>query len=131
MPSTSLKRTNDEASEGSSRPGKAPKLDEPTDDGKLIQLLDFTTLSTQDDVAVRFDHLAQTLLEKYWLCVSVPTKQATLQTPGTSAVKEYKFEILELEFYLRKEGCHEDPFAHGSEEQRASGRWYDAQCFPV
>ena len=36
----------------------------------------------------------------------------------------HNFAILELEFYLYKTGCHEDPFTHGTEEQRLSGRWY-------
>ena len=33
------------------------------------------------------------------------------------------YEIIELEFYLQKSGLHEDPFTHGSDEQRQSGRW--------
>jgi hypothetical protein len=28
-----------------------------------------------------------------------------------------------MEFYLQKAKCHEDPFTHGSEEQKVSGRW--------
>ena len=37
---------------------------------------------------------------------------------------EIEYDILEIEFYLLKEGCHEDPYTHGAEEQRSSGRWY-------
>ena len=32
-------------------------------------------------------------------------------------------DILELEFYLQKARCHEDPFTHGSAEQEYSGQW--------
>ncbi|TEB32158.1 hypothetical protein FA13DRAFT_1731905 [Coprinellus micaceus] len=35
-----------------------------------------------------------------------------------------KVEFMEVEFYLQKEGFHEDPFTHGSEEQKVAGRWY-------
>jgi hypothetical protein len=34
---------------------------------------------------------------------------------------EIEFEILEIEFYLQIDGCHKDPFTHGSVEQEISG----------
>ena len=33
------------------------------------------------------------------------------------------YELLEIEFYMQYEGIHEDPFTHGSEEQKHSGQW--------
>ncbi|KAF8641302.1 hypothetical protein AX16_010081 [Volvariella volvacea WC 439] len=40
----------------------------------------------------------------------------------TSRITE--FQIMEMEYYLLKGECHEDPFTHGSEEQKFSARWY-------
>ena len=76
----------------------------------LQQLLDFSQLSDEQSITARFEVLASALLCDFHLvlrCGDVETK----------------FQILELEFYLRKPGCHEDPFTHGSEEQKVSGRW--------
>ncbi|KAJ2931063.1 hypothetical protein H1R20_g6057, partial [Candolleomyces eurysporus] len=61
----------------------------------------------------RFDAVAKALLCDYYLVVE-PDKDA----------KSTKLEIMELEFYVQKEGFHEDPFTHGSEEQKVAGRWY-------
>ncbi|TFK33296.1 hypothetical protein BDQ12DRAFT_691389 [Crucibulum laeve] len=77
----------------------------------LLRLLDFPTFDNQDDISHRFDEIANSLLHSYHLVVNC----------GDA---ETKFEILELEFYLHMAGCHEDPFTHGSEEQKICGRWY-------
>lgn len=49
----------------------------------------------------------------------------------TTDRQEFAFEILELEFYLWKYEIHEDPFTHGSEEQKRSGKWYISSLFCV
>ena len=33
------------------------------------------------------------------------------------------YEFMEVEFYLLKSPSHMDPFTHGEDEQRYSGRW--------
>ena len=76
----------------------------------LQQLLDFSQLSDEQAITARFEVLASALLCDFHLVL----KCGDVET---------KFQILELEFYLRKPGCHEDPFTHGSEEQKVSGRW--------
>ncbi|KAG6844461.1 hypothetical protein H0H87_006744 [Tephrocybe sp. NHM501043] len=77
----------------------------------LQQNLDFSSLNTASTINKRFDTVGYALLHDFHLVVR-------------SGDEEEAFEILELEFYLRKDGCHEDPFTHGSEEQTISGRWY-------
>ncbi|KAI6043724.1 hypothetical protein EDC04DRAFT_2951858 [Pisolithus marmoratus] len=77
----------------------------------LTSLLDLSALTTRDDISARFDAIARELLCNYVVTIvhnGVPTD----------------YEILELEFYLQKVGCHEDPFTHGSFEQERSGQWY-------
>lgn len=77
----------------------------------LQQLLDFSHLSDEQCIKARFDVVANTLLRDFHLvlkCENVETE----------------FQILELEFYLQKAGCHEDPYTHGGEEQKICGRWY-------
>lgn len=76
----------------------------------LQQLLDFSHLSDEQCIKARFDVVANALLRDFHLvlkCENVETE----------------FQILELEFYLQKAGCHEDPYTHGGEEQKISGRW--------
>ena len=77
---------------------------------KLQQLLDLSTLAQVSGISSRFDAIADELLHRYHIQVS-------------SGGIVTKFEILELEFYLYKIGSHEDPFTHGSNEQRKSGQW--------
>lgn len=76
----------------------------------LGSLLDFSALSSLEDVSARFDAIAQSLLCTHVLSI-VHNNVRT------------NYEILELEFYLQKAGCHEDPFTHGSIEQERSGQW--------
>ena len=77
----------------------------------LPQLLDFSSLNLASDICNRFDQVANALLFDFRLTL-------------TCGDVETQFEILEMEFYLQKSHCHEDPFTHGSEEQKTSGRWY-------
>jgi hypothetical protein len=77
----------------------------------LQQLLDLSQLSTDAAIARRFDAIAHALLQDFSLVV----------TRGGAATE---LEILELECYLHKEGVHEDPFTHESEEGRRGGQWH-------
>jgi hypothetical protein len=90
--------------------------EEPADDVSLEDLLDCTKIEEQADLQARFDEIAKALLCDYQIAVN---------RPGES--NDVRLEIRELEFYLQKEGFHEDPFTHGNPEQAVSGRWY-VQC---
>ena len=74
-------------------------------------LLDFTEVTTEEEIASRFEEISRTLLHELRIMVRRENKQ------------DLELEILEAEFYLQIGGCHEDPFTHGSEEQKISGRW--------
>jgi hypothetical protein len=78
----------------------------------LARLLDLTGLTSEPDLSSRFQQIASVLLHQYRIVLAQAENQ-----------KE-SYEVLELEFYLRKDGCHEDPFAHATEEQSLSGNWY-------
>ena len=80
----------------------------------LPELLDFASVSSPADISLRFQQIASALLHDF--CIVL-----------TSLDIQTEYEILEIEFYLQKSGCHEDPFTHGSEEQEQSGRW----CAPT
>ena len=75
--------------------------------------LDFTALNSLQEISDRFDELAKLLMFGHVI---------HLHTPG-SPPEDIEYEILELEFYLHKPGCHADPFTHRATEQRRSGRW--------
>ncbi|KAF9443294.1 hypothetical protein P691DRAFT_713474 [Macrolepiota fuliginosa MF-IS2] len=77
----------------------------------LHALLDFSSLKDESAISNRFDEIARVLIHEHRLVVS------------NNGV-ETAFEIQEMEFYLQKGVYHEDPFTHGSEEQKVSGRWY-------
>ena len=81
----------------------------------LKDLLDLSCLTAQEDIRARFSAIAEVLLNDVVL---------RLESRGSDAGTSTDYEILELEFYLYKSGCHEDPFTHGTEEQRDSGKWY-------
>ena len=81
-------------------------------ENSLEALLDLSSIENQSQMQERFDKVAKALLCDYYLVVD-PDKDA-----GST-----KLEIMELEFYVQKGGFHEDPFTHGSEEQRVAGRW--------
>ncbi|KAL1696280.1 hypothetical protein GGG16DRAFT_121114 [Schizophyllum commune] len=77
----------------------------------LEALLDCSQLLTQSAISSRFDEIADALLHDYDLVVCSDTSETC-------------FRLLELEFYLHKPGCHEDPFVHRTAEQGELGRWY-------
>ena len=89
---------------------KKSRLDTQNQELMLLQSLDFSSLYCTSTISERFDHVARSLLHDFHLIVK-------------SGHVETVFEILELEFYLWKDGCHEDPFTHGSEEQKICGKW--------
>ena len=76
----------------------------------LSDLLDLSRLVSLAELDARFRLIAQELLHGHFIEIR------------TASDKEH-YEILELEFYLYKEGIHEDPFTHASNEQSESGRW--------
>lgn len=79
-------------------------------DHELQKLLDFSTVSEEIEMNARFKQIASMLLHDYRLVL-------------TSGGSEFEYDLIEVEFYLYKSGCHEDPFTHGTEEQKESGRW--------
>ncbi|KAF8178029.1 hypothetical protein BJ912DRAFT_856562 [Pholiota molesta] len=95
--------------------GSNTTMDEASANEKLSafkNLLDFSLVDTEEEIASRFDRIAKALMHEFRLVVRREDAQ------------EMELEILEAEFYLQIAECHEDPFTHGSEEQRVSGRWY-------
>ncbi|KAF8967490.1 hypothetical protein BDZ97DRAFT_1916773 [Flammula alnicola] len=89
--------------------------DDPSADTRLLSLqslLDFSLVTTEDEISTRFDQIAKALIHEFRLVVR------------RENARDVEFEILEAEFYLQVGGCHEDPFTHGSEEQKVGGRWY-------
>ncbi|KAI0797396.1 hypothetical protein BC629DRAFT_1285897 [Irpex lacteus] len=97
-----------------------------TDDtlGRLSRLLDLSSTTSPQGTLSRFSAIAKTLLHETRLQVTsaLPHHGEASSNSTTSVNTEY--ELLEIEFYLWKADSHEDPFTHGSEEQRRSGRWY-------
>jgi len=77
----------------------------------LREILDFSGVDNEQEISRRFERISTALLQEFRLVVR--------REHGT----DVEFEILEAEFYLQIGGCHEDPFTHGNEEQRVSGRW--------
>lgn len=78
-------------------------------------LLDFTEVTTEEEIGSRFDEISRMLLHELRIMVRRENKE------------DLELEVLEAEFYLQIGGCHEDPFTHGSEEQKISGRWWVSQ----
>ncbi|KAG6373907.1 hypothetical protein JVT61DRAFT_6060 [Boletus reticuloceps] len=85
--------------------------DSPDSSPGLAPLLDFSALTSAEEISEHFEVVARELLSNTILCVV----QNGICTD---------LDILELEFYLQKACCHEDPFTHGSVEQERSGQWY-------
>ncbi|KAF8139072.1 hypothetical protein EV363DRAFT_1315741 [Boletus edulis] len=85
--------------------------DSPDSSPSLASLLDFSALTSAEEISEHFEVVARELLSNTILCVV----QNGICTD---------LEILELEFFLQKACCHEDPFTHGSVEQERSGQWY-------
>lgn len=98
---------------------------------RLSRLLSFGDISTSEHTLSRFAAIADILLREVHLQVTSSPPVATSSSNGRSDIYvTTTYELLEVEFYLWKAGSHEDPFTHGSEEQRHSGRWYVySTCF--
>ena len=79
----------------------------------LAEALDLTALNSVQEISSRFDELASSLMFGHVI---------QLHAPG-SPPRDIEYEILELEFYLHKPGCHVDPFTHRAAEQRRGGLW--------
>ena len=77
----------------------------------MEELLDVSNLHNHFQISRRFLEIGESILSSHCLRV---------EYEGTST----DFEILEIEFYLRKEGLHEDPFCHAHHDQRRSAQWY-------
>jgi len=78
---------------------------------EFIQILDFSSVTEEKEIADRMAQISKALLHDIRLVAR------------KASGKETEFQVLEAEFYLQIEGIHEDPFTHGSEEQKISGRW--------
>lgn len=88
---------------------------------KLMDLLDLRNIFSHRDLDFRFGEIARSLMHEQLLVVSRLGSKAEKAMKGADAAEE-SYELVEIEFYLRKEG-HEDPFAHATPEQAMSGRW--------
>ena len=88
---------------------------------KLVDLLDLRSVSSHHDLDFRFGEIARSLMHEHLLVLSRSASKHAKGMKGEAALEE-SYEFLEIEFYLRKEG-HEDPFAHATPEQGASGKW--------
>ncbi|KZT06561.1 uncharacterized protein LAESUDRAFT_653427 [Laetiporus sulphureus 93-53] len=80
-------------------------------DPSLEELLHLSPVSVEEDILPQFDSIARSLVQDHHLVVS-------------NGATRTAYQILELELYYFRPGCHEDPFTHGSEEQKESGQWY-------
>jgi hypothetical protein len=97
------------------KPRKQQRLEASTRDDAvgLTEALDLTVPNSLQEISIRFDELARLLMFNHVIHLHTPGLQ-----PG-----DVQYEILELEFYLHKPGCHADPFTHRAAEQRRSGHW--------
>lgn len=73
--------------------------------------LDCTDITTEEEIAARLNSISNALLHDFQLVVR------------RENASDMQLEILEAELYLQIGECHEDPFTHGSEEQKVSGGW--------
>ena len=76
----------------------------------LAGLLDVSAISSHNDIQLRFGQIARMLIHDFVIVVTLEDGSRT------------EYELLEVEFYLRKPG-HDDPFAHGAHEQKTTGNW--------
>lgn len=104
------KHTNGDKRVDRSLSSTCPQPNENHTHDDIDSLLDFTSSCSQDEISARFDSISNSLLSKYYLSIVHDSSQTD-------------YEVLELEFYLQKSGCHEDPFTHGNADQERSGQW--------
>jgi hypothetical protein len=105
------KRDSESPVHDQERPQKNAKSDGDATDTQIVELLDLTSCTTFSDISTRFDEIADALFFDFRLSVTCGGTQT-------------EFDILEIEFYLKKPDCHDDPFTHGSEVQAKSGLWF-------
>ncbi|KAG8938322.1 hypothetical protein FRC00_000299, partial [Tulasnella sp. 408] len=101
--SAKKKQGDASATQDPAKPADQPKT-------PLKSLLDLSEVE-DGQLQARFDAIADALIHYSRLQV-------------VNGDKVTKYQILEAEFYLRDSARHWDPFTHGEEEQRFSGRWY-------
>lgn len=77
---------------------------------ELKSLLDLSNIEAHG-FEPRFRQIAETLIHR-----------SRLEVTANEEVQTYQ--VMELEFYLLDPNLHWDPFTHGEEEQKVSGRWY-------
>ncbi|PVF95132.1 hypothetical protein CPB86DRAFT_764509 [Serendipita vermifera] len=88
-----------------------------SEEDKIENLLNLSSLQSQDEIKARFEKVATALFSQYRLRVS--------RSKGNPQILEHTdLQIMEMEFYLISPDVHEDPFCHGSMEQVRSGCWY-------
>ncbi|OBZ70071.1 hypothetical protein A0H81_09582 [Grifola frondosa] len=85
--------------------------DSPKSDEELVRLLDCSSITSENDISLRFDQIASTLIHEYQINLNAGENRFSV------------LEIMELEFYLYSPH-HPDPFTHRHEEQHKSCRWY-------
>jgi hypothetical protein len=116
-----------------------------SEEDRIENLLNLSSLQSQDEVKARFEKLAMTLFSNYRLRVSrskdnaqrkkaaaiAQVEQQAVVAANEEEVEEVEerldhtdLQIMEMEFYLISPDVHEDPFCHGSMEQVRSGCWY-------
>ncbi|KAG8896309.1 hypothetical protein FRC01_011888, partial [Tulasnella sp. 417] len=101
--SAKKKAGDDSATQDPAKPANQPNA-------PLKSLLDLSEVEN-GQLQARFDAIADALIHRSRLQV-------------VNGDKIVKYQILEAEFYLRDSARHWDPFTHGEEEQRFSGKWY-------
>ena len=92
-------------------PPSSQKKHKPDLTDSLEELLDIASDIAHDALEAQFQAIANAILFDHELVVD------------SSTTGETRYQVLEMEFYLWIESTHEDPFTHGNEEQRVSGKW--------
>jgi len=97
------------------------------------RLLDFSQVTNEEDSRRRLGQISESLIHNFRLVVRRGGHGNVDESAGSGKGKkaineneeETEFEVLEAEYYLLiGNEIHEDPYTHGSEEQKVSGRWY-------
>jgi hypothetical protein len=121
-----LRPDSDNEEQNNPRATKVTKHADPVNEvmSRLSRLLSFEQTSTPENILSRFASVADILLRNVHLQVTSFSPTAASSPEMLDSYVTTTYELLEIEFYLWMAGSHEDPFTHGTEEQRHSGRWY-------
>lgn len=107
-------------------PLSSPIEGESSSSSDLPALLDFTHLFEETDIRNRFEAIAHSLINDHLLEMH-SFHYSDDECIGDRKESQWKvlqtYKVLEIEFYLRKDRWHEDPYTHGSDEQRVAGQW--------